>query len=252
MGAWFIAVLLVMIVMNAFLFLTLTSITARINHQVNSFFTKKLDFCNDMVEQRLAELENLRNQVETQKKNLKNMPEKVPPQHSGAAAPAFHSSTPASYVNKDFRTQYCMVRECIPYDKRTIVEKILAVKAGEPETLGLAQKRSILGRFSYDTRYLLLTLEPQEQLQLIQEELTADEREILDEFCERNPEFSSSEFFSELQNECNLHDENIVVKTAPNVTLEFPNHPEIVHEGDEGICEGIKVFYRGQLYDYSL
>lgn len=252
MGGWFIAVVLVMIVMNAFLFLALTSITARVNHQVNSFFSHKLDICNNLMEQRLAQLEELRNQVEEQKQKKAELEKtEVPEEHAPQPA-AVYSSTPTTYVNKHFREQYCLVRQGAHMDKAEVVRQILTQHGQTEDIPGLKQKKAILDRFSYDSRYLLMTLGSQEQLRILEEELNDEEQQILRAYCEQNPEFSSDAFFQQLQNECSQYSDTCVIKVAPNVTVNLPDHPEVVQQNDEEICEGIKVLYRGQLYDYSL
>lgn len=255
MKDWFLAVLLVMIVINAFLFMALTGITARVNRQIQKFYQGKLELFNGLAAEKEERLEHLRSEIRTEEQHLQEVREEI-----ASAVPVQEPQPPlvfgapaAGYRNEDFTEQYRLVRKAFECDAKSVLSEVIEKEKQEEGSMALPYVESLLAKFPFETRYQIMTLPESDQLELVKEILSGEESSLLSVYLKEHEDFDVLSFLAEMENYRKEHGKEFVIRTGAGEKLELGDFPEEVRqETDENICEGFKVFYGSHMYDYSL
>jgi len=260
MIAIFIAIFLIMGVMIYFITASLRIVTENANKKVNAYFISKLgEYDKDFKEKmnRLEELQESKEEVEQQIKILKM-------DYNALNVSRFYKPRPvirdtyipvAHYIDNEFFSDYKKAKRLLVMDKAQIIRTVFEKYPyeGNIERYNLAN--SIKDKLNYEAMYDLCTLPKLEQLQALNEGLTASEVDLLEEYIKSllDPDkFDIIGFINWIK--------FVVNEESPILTAYLGEEDEdysdvadnVVCLYDKNVCEGIRIVYQGRLFDYSI
>lgn len=247
----FLTVLLVLLVMNGFLFLVLKQIVPRVGEQVNRRFLEELSIFDDLYEEKMKKLEALREQDSLYGNNIFEKKEKKENSVSVSTAGVSAVEVPVSKTtNKNFYQEYQYVKNKFRFDKDAVVNRIAAMEPSEEAKKARTAER-ILKKIPEKTFWEISTLDSDQQKELFSEVLEGEENSLLTAYdLEAAGRFSALAFRDYLFVIRRLYVDRITVYTSDRSYK--PSDPKVKVVYDKTICEGIRVVRGNRQYDYSL
>lgn len=257
----FIAVLLVLLVMMYFMFVTLKASVENVNHKVNQFFIDKLQDFDEDFKEKIDEMEGLTEEKEQLQREVRAMKNDM---ISFKTSP-FYAPRPlarsvyipvARYIDNDFFEEYKSAKDMLKMDKPQIILDIIdkVPYVGNRDLYNVAN--SILEKLNFDALFEMSSLKSSEQLEILDESLDKKEQKFLVDYLVNelsDPEdFQCLDFISHVKKIINENDPHIFVKTGEiDEDLSYV-HKYVINQYDDNICEGIKLIYQNKVYDYSI
>ena len=245
----YIPALIIVIVLNIFMFIALKNMVGTINKETKSYFVDKLQNYDDLIkvkEEKLAEIEkNINN---------KNINEEV--NNNEIEANNYNVELDIdvpNYLNEDIFKQYKKINETFVVKEKEIILDFIDKNLDTSDLKLYNTLESMNNKFSFDKMYELSTLSSEEQINILKEIINDDELNLLNEYIENiRDEFSVLKFNKYIDEEMIKHDPVIYVKTG-NKNENFDNLGKYIKTiYDDGICAGIQIIYKNKIYDYAL
>jgi len=260
MVAVFIAIFLIMGVMIYFITASLRIVTENANKKVNAYFISKLgEYDKDFKEKmnKLVELQESKEDVEQQIKILKM-------DYNALNVSRFYKPRPvirdtyipvAHYIDNEFFSDYKKAKRLLVMDKAQIIRTVFEKYPYEGDINRYNLANSIKDKLNYNAMYDLCTLPKVEQLQALNEGLTPEEVDLLEEYIKTllDPgKFDIIGFINWIK--------FVVNEESPILTAYLGEEDEdysdvaenVVCLYDKNVCEGIRIVYQGRLFDYSI
>ena len=249
----FLAVLVVLLLMIAFMFLVIRQVSDRVTGQVNGRYMRELSVFDRLYEEKKKKLEELEEKERLYGVNLmkKDAPAKNPAKvQTVAETPAAGLELPpASTGQTDFGEAYRNVRNEFAVDRSAEIRGILSLDPGPMAETGKAAGR-ILTDLPLETAYSLSTLDPEEQEQIIRQCLDEEELKILEQYLDENGTMDACGFREYASVFSDLYSDKTTVYTGNPESAGKDGRVETVY--DEGICEGGRVVRGNRMFDYSI
>ncbi len=109
----------------------------------------------------------------------------------------------------------------------------------------------LLAELTFDTVFDLSTLEPQTQLELLEDAVPADAKDLLHDYHQSVRQFNSLDFYCHVQALSQLEPRPTLIRVPKGQKIESHPANSIVVE-DEEICEGMEIEVGNILYDYCI
>ncbi|MDD6159718.1 MAG: LapA family protein [Oscillospiraceae bacterium] len=242
----FLAVVIVMIVLIGFVLLVLRSLTISAGIRIRADMVKLLQSYDRILEEKSREIKRLQKELEempdpaARPEPVQSEPVSTEPQERGSAS----IPEAAEYRHSAFGDSYGAVRDYFmlsEQDKQALVEQVRKEEAGTPRGAAAAALRQSL---SYDTVFRMTLLSPEEQLRLLDTSLNDNDWTLLRDFCEEQGDtpFNITRFCDWLEELSHLESGEILVRGSGDAS----------GDGQNGICEGIRIVVGNKLYDYSI
>ncbi len=260
MIAIFAAIFLVMGVMIYFITVSLRIVTENANKKVNAYFLSKLREYDDDFVEKMNELELL----QQQKVDLKQEIRILQMDHNSLEVPRFYKPRPvmrdtfipmARYIDNGFFEDYKMAKNLLVMNKEEIIQTIMTKFPYEGNLARYRMAKSILDKLNFEAIYDLCSLEEKTQLMILNEELTSEEVNLLEEYV--SPLIYPEDF--DLLGFLRCLDQ--IVKEESPILMAYIGDkeedyayisPNVVCQFDKNVCEGIRIVYQNRLYDYSI
>ena len=255
------AVLLVMLAMNGLIFYILRTAVRTTEHQVREHFSRELTVFGDTVEEKQRRSMELDSQISDMKKEADDMKEIIdvlksspfyrPHKNKGEKlAPLAH------YVDRKFFENYRTAKDLMAVlDKKAIVEEVQRQVSYHGDRARYAQLCDLIGTLNFDTVYQLETVPAEEQLQVLDETLKEEQHELFLEYVkglEKPLNFSVLSFLDWLRLQRSEEDPTLYVYTGEKQDNLDHMASDVKTCYDENICEGVRLVYQNQVYDYSI
>ena len=255
------AVLLVMLAMNGLIFYILRTAVRTTEHQVREHFSRELTVFGDTVEEKQRRSMELDSQISDMKKEADDMKEIIdvlksspfyrPHKNKGEKlAPLAH------YVDRKFFENYRTAKDLMAVlDKKAIVEEVQRQVSYHGDRARYAQLCDLIGTLNFDTVYQLETVPAEEQLQVLDETLKEKQHELFLEYVkglEKPLNFSVLSFLDWLRLQRSEEDPTLYVYTGEKQDNLDHMASNVKTCYDENICEGVRLVYQNQVYDYSI
>ena len=233
-----IAIIIAMLLINAFLVYTVIKSWERVNEKIKQFM---LDKSGDFYVEKNVEDKTL-NHKGKETVVIKNKPIYV----------VDNTIDNAEYINGDFKEEYKAIKENIDVNKKDVVKDVINkdrfTNEFETETLLL-----LCNSFSFDNIYELSTLSSSKQEELLRSIFDINERKLIDDFKEiDNKPFNCIEFFGYIKRLAKEKDPNFYVKTGWKKENYDKLGNNVVTVYDDKITEGVKIVHKDKIYDYSI
>lgn len=260
-----------MVVFTVFVF---DNLGKKINEMIKKYFLEKLQDYNYMIDEKEAELEKLRKEVEKNKellaqmdqmpkvefsnqieKNLKQMRSFKKGQNK-IRENAIISMPNPEYRDKDFFSNYKKLKT----DFRVNVENTIKefIKKNQESTSDLKTFeviKNLRNKLNEDVIYESLVLTNIEQYNIFESGLTEKEKKLLD-FSNTYPEkrkFSVLNLKKQVDTLYKQYDPSIYIYVPIGTTNDYTTlDSNIVQEEYKNISEGVIIKYKGKIYDYSI
>lgn len=254
-------VLLTMAAMNAVIFYILRTAVQTTERQVREHFVRQLAVYDSEVEEKQKKSLELDAELTDMKKEASDMKEiidvlKSSPFYQPHKSEGEKLVPLAHYVDKKFFDSYRTAKDLMSIlNKEAIIERVQSHVSYKGDLERYRILSSILETLSFDTVYELETVSAAEQLEVLDEGLSAEQHPLFLEYVEELEDprtFSALAFLDWLRCEQSREDPTLYVYTGEE-------KENLDHVGgqvrtcyDRNICEGLRIVYQNQVYDYSI
>ena len=238
----FIAVLIVMVLMNGYLVFILKNLISDINTQLRGHFVDHLSIYDELYEQKAERLMQIREEEERRAANL--VRRKEPEKEEASVIPVVHDAAcdiPAgSYIQSDFASDYQYIRSNFQVDKDDVIQKLDAEEWSAEKSSSTDKKRSaaiklIAEQLTPEVMFRLGQMSSEDQEEVIREAL--EDPGILDEYLSQKRRMDIWSFYDYIKQQQLFYDTTPIVVEA---------------DGRNGMYEGFQIIRGQKLYDYSI
>lgn len=249
----FLAVLVVLLLMIAFMFLVIRQVSDRVTGQVNGRYMRELSVFDRLYEEKKKKLEELEEKERLYGVNLmkKDAPAKNPAKvQTVAETPAAGLELPRHRQDRQISAKHTeMSGTNLRWTEAQEIRGILSLDPGPMAETGKAAGR-ILTDLPLETAYSLSTLDPEEQEQILRQCLDEEELKILEQYLDENGTMDACGFREYASVFSDLYSDKTTVYTGNPESAGKDGRVETVY--DEGICEGVRVVRGNRMFDYSI
>ena len=229
------------------MFVLLKRLVTRINQQAIDYFVDKLKAYDNLIDKKEYQLKDLNELIDNKEEEL----DKREVVSTVSNEVFLYDLKPISYKDDDIFKRMKVVNEKFNFDNKKIIESFLKNKFDEDSVLRYNEYCKIRKKFSQDVVFNLMTRREKDQLEGVKE-ILGDSVGILDDFMKKHKKFELKKFISYFN--------KVISKIDPHVYVYVGNDKENYNDmskfiktvKDESIFKGLKIMYRGKLYDYSL
>lgn len=257
----FVAVSIVLVVLIYFMIVMLRSVTSRANQKVDEYFLGNLQQYDDVTSEKMSSMNKMYGEHKALQREIKSMQNELV---SYKTSP-FYAPRPlardiyiptARYIDNDFFEEYKVAKDkLLSINKQQVINELL----GKVNYTGNIERyqvtRRIMEELNFDAMYDLCSLPGQDQYQVLSESFDEDEQTIFTEYTsqlEQPEDFDVLAFLNYVKLEQRQHDPYVYVYVGEN-EVDYSNEDRmIVCRVDDNICEGLKIVYQNQIYDYSI
>ena len=239
--AGIIAIVVVMIIINAFMVYAIIGAWERVNEKISKFF---LDRTSSFILKKETDVEKQDTNEVTTKETVivKTQPIYIAPNNKSNTV----------YKSKEFKDDYKSLKEEMSFNKNEVISNVVQTS---PKNISSYGKTAINLKesFSFETIYKLSTLESLKQEEILRNCFEYDENELLDKYLSTNKsQFSAIDFFDYVNQIAKAEDPIFYVKTGWKDDNFNNIDKKVVTVHDDDITEGVKIVHKNKLYDYSV
>lgn len=249
----FLVVMLVILLMNTFLFMVFKGIVANAGKLAQNNVVRQFSVYDELIEKKERKLHKLHEVLSTKKPRIP-MDNGSKPANKVVIPPINYFAIPeGEYLDADyFLHNYRTIRECFGVNCSQRIKDVLQRYS---QDIYSSLVLDILERFTLDLRFNLSTLEEQEQLEILKEVLNDEEQVFLDEYLRTHEPFDCLEFFDWLEVDAPRTDPRIFIRTCRQDQgfMRIGDLDDRIRiQYDSTICEGIQIIMQNKLYDFSI
>lgn len=266
MGEYVLAVGLAIIIMLFFSMFVMKNIMKRINQNAKKYFIDKLqeyDYLIDEKKQTIEELQkkinvlqeeiNMKEEIDEYKRNKEKIEKMMiqkedKPNHDEII---YDIPTP-KYREEAFFKNYKELKNQFYVDSTETLKKFIEEHKDDKKNKEYDKFKKIKDHFNKETVYECLTLNPEEQYEIVDKILNKDEKKLVKLEKHVKKEFSILEFLDEIEIRIKETDPTIYVY-VPNKEINYDKLNERIKTIlYKNMSEGIIIEYHNKMYDYSI
>ena len=248
-----IIVIIVILALLLILCFLLAYIVKRINLLSKNIFFDKMEQFDFLIGDKEEKVDELNNVISKKENDILNLELKIS-EYMGLSDTKKTDNEVVLPIYVDFEdedviTNYKSIKEKFDFDTKDIIEKFLKEKVSDNINYNVYVK--VRSYFTYDVLYRLYTYQKSEQLLIISNLLSQDEKKVLNEYLNKD-NFDIKNFISSL--------DELIIKNSPEIKIFvgsenenynfLDSHINTIY--DANIIEGFKILYKGIVYDYSI
>ena len=246
----YIVAVVIALVLISILFFALKSTVKRIDHNTKKYFIDKLQDYDYLIEEKQNQLKDLNKEIEENKKILSEIKNKN--MHVEVVKPQkyYNDVTIPKYEDDKIFKKYKNIKEKFSLNFVETIKDFVK-KHSDEDNSAYYKFVEIRNKFSDDMIFEIMNLKPHDQESYITEILGFEQIRLINEHIRLN-KFDINKFISKLDTLIEKNDPTIYVLTGnekKNYDFISDNVKTVI---DRNINEGIKISYKGNLYDYSL
>lgn len=261
----FVAVFIVLIIMNVFMFLVLRQMAISTGRQIEKDAVRLFAVYDGILEDRSRRLEELDTELLDKLDDLEAMEQRK--ESGGTQAPAGVACVvTGKYRDEGFANIYQQVKNQFQFDLEEILNRLGQAGQDKDSQALKGCMEGILEKFSFDTQYELSTLPIEDQASLMEEVLDPDEKLIYHSYGEMTGKQDVQSFLEWLKIQWRSLDTGMTVRMARSVDGLSADGMSVgglsvdglsagggvSFEQDPSLCEGFQIIQGNQLYDYSI
>lgn len=250
MGSGFIAALLVMALITAFIFVLLRMLAANTGDRIRDKIIVQIQAYDVLLQRKEAELTALRREIEIENKKRNTKLESN--QHKEVVPYGVFVLPETVYCREDFYDDYTRMREKFQFNHQDEILQIYQEHEQMQDMERIALLDGLADKLTLDNVYKISLFHSEEQIELLKEILNQEEQAVMEDYIRAHKNFQCIEFHQWLSMQRLLLDKQCIVKTA---------HKEENYNGigkwittiyDENLCEGFQIQSGNRLYDYGV
>lgn len=266
----------IILIMFGFSFFIFKNAIKRINDSAKRYFLEKLQEYNYLIDEQEEKLEQIKKEVNEQRKKIANSGEleeeensifsseienkleemrryKAKQQQKQTEEIIYDIPTP-QYREEPFFDNYKKIKKNFNVDNEKVIKEFLESNKGKTEERKYQTIKKFRNQFSDKTIYECLTLENEEQYTLVKEVIDKKVSELI-EFDKKfnNPKrFTVTELINILEEKMKEYNPNIYVYVGQdNLNYDYISK-RIKTKFYKNMSEGVIIYYKGKIYDYSI
>lgn len=246
----FIAVALILALMNVLFFYLLLGATRRLGRFSRQNMLREASVFDELLENKELELKELVRKIEAEKARFAD----ALPTAEGQSAEARRGAVNlfalmnGNYKDREFPESYRELRNRFTLDKNACVSLVRGVHAGKSE--GNAAKE-LLDGISLDARYNLSLLDREEAFDVLRDSAPESARALVDDYRARESGDIVA-FFNWLEVRSFLDSSELIVRTGDPGAARDAYGEGSVTQYDPSVCEGVYIVAGGRMYDFSI
>lgn len=246
----YIVAIIISVTLIAILFFALRSTVKRIDYNTKKYFVDKLQDYDYLIDEKKKLLEELDKKIEENKKVLSNEI-KEQKQINDIDKNEYRKTTKLpKYQDEDLFKNYKNIKDKFSFNKEEIIDNFIEnISISESNDYDILT--SIRKKFSSKKIYELIKLRNKDQIECINKLLSKTELEYVKNIINVD-RFKISNFIIKIDTLIEKNDPVIYIFTGEKDENFDHILPNIKTKYDHSINEGIKISYKGKLYDYSL
>ncbi|GEM_PF-5882643 len=233
-----IAIIVVMVVINAFMVYAILNAGKRVNEKVNKYFLNNI---SEIIPQPKVQVKEVEPKVET-----KIVYEQIPVFKVDTEKEA------AVYKNTNFRENYKNIKEKMTFNTEDVIKDVM--DSNRKGTDSVARTAIELSKqFDVDLVFNLSTLSAVEQEDILRSSFTDAQKSFIDEYKKTsNVPFNVVGFYEYIKRIAKSEDPTFYVKTGWKEDYYDGLGSNVVTVHDDSITEGVKIVHKDKVYDYSI
>lgn len=254
-----VAVILI-VIMLVFVFILFKNIIKSINENAKKYFVNKLQDYDYLLEEKQTKLEDLRTEISEIEEHKNILEKKDDSFQMGENYSYQEKNKPVKYELKtpefretQFFNNYKEVKKIFTVDNEKIIKDFIEEHKNEKETKEYKQLQKIRSKFDNEAIYGCLTLNTDDQIQVLDEILTATEKKNI-KFSEmtQKEEFTIKDLIKYLDDKLEALDPTICIYTNGLEKRYDLIDSNIKMKQYNNMSEGIIIKFRNKIYDYSI
>lgn len=246
----YIVAVIISITLIAILFFALRSTVKRIDYNTKKYFIDKLQDYDYLIEEKKKILEELDLKIKNNKEVLsKEREESTKDQNVEKIKNETRMKIP-KYSDEDLFKKYKYIKNKFSFSKEKLIKKFLR-ELKPTTTIDYDILKKIRKKISNDRVYEIIKLRMKDQINYIFNLLTEEEINYVKKYLDFK-NFKINIFLTKIDTLIDKNDPIIYIYTGERFENFNYISPNICTKYDETINEGIKIGYKGILYDYSL
>ena len=244
----FLGVYSVLAVLVYLMFKVLKDVVNRIGNQSKSYYVDKLQEYDELINDKEKQLNTLNQEIKNKKVEAEKIKQDMLNSPIDFDINIIDVLSRTKYKDKSIFEIEHLIDEEFDYDKEKIIKEF--IKKADDKNYDFCKK--LERKFTPKKIYELKTLSRDMQEVKLKKMLNDDEYKILELYRNTHKKFSLDGFINYLNELVKLNDPTIVVYVGnKNESYEHLNK-NIKTKVDKNIYRGIKIGYRGKIYDFSL
>lgn len=247
----YLVVIIVSIVLISILFFSLRSTVKRIDINTKKFFIDKLQDYDYLIDDKQKILDELNEEIIKKKEILENeFKDKNKTVNVKDESVYYGVTSIPKYMDEELFQKYKNIRDKFSFDKNEIILDFINNNV-QKDTNDYEILFNIRKKFTSNIIYEIIRLQPKQQKEYISEMLSELENKILKKHL-KIENIRINAFIIELDTILEKNDPIVYVYTGEKNKNYDHISPIIKTKYDKTINEGLKINYKGNLYDYSL
>lgn len=229
------------------MYILLRRLIARINQQAMDYFVDKLKAYDSLIDDKEEKLKDLNNLIDNKEEELDKKEEET----SSGGEIYLYDYKPITYKDEDIFKKLKDVNEKFDLDNEKIVKDFFK-KVYNDNTSDIYNKCCLIReKLTQEKIFSLMTIRKKQQLEELKK-ILGDSSVILDDFMSKNKNFDLKKFISYFNKIITSMDPHVYIYVG-NENEKYDNYNKnVVMIVDDSIFKGIRILYKGKLYDYSL
>ena len=258
---FFVAVVIVLLVLIYFMVIVLRSVVSEVNQKVNGYFLKHLENYDEQFENKFTQMKEMNEKEEKMSRTLRSLEReleayKVSPFYVPRPIPRDIYIPTARYIDNDFFVEYKVTKDkLMSIDKQQVIYNVMdkVPYTGDIDRYNLACE--IISDLDFEGMYNLCSVSSSEQMDILKEALTDEKGEMLSQYIDtldEESQFDSLQFIDYVKTIRTIEDPHVYVSVGENELDYTEEDKKIICSFDSNICEGIKIIFQNKVYDYSI
>ena len=258
---FFVAVVIVLLVLIYFMVIVLRSVVSEVNQKVNGYFLKHLENYDEQFENKFTQMKEMNDKEEKMSRTLRSLEReleayKVSPFYVPRPIPRDIYIPTARYIDNDFFVEYKVTKDkLMSIDKQQVIYNVMdkVPYTGDIDRYNLACE--IISDLDFEGMYNLCSVSSSEQIDILKEALTDEKGEMLSQYIDtldEESQFDSLQFIDYVKTIRTIEDPHVYVSVGENELDYTEEDKKIICSVDSNICEGIKIIFQNKVYDYSI
>lgn len=242
----FLAVVIVMVLLNGFMYMAVKRLADSVGKQIRSQSTRLFSICNHV---QTVKIEGQTESAEEENTAPFKSEETEEQAQSTSMADTISKSMlkpSPKYRNTRFLRDYTTLKRRFAFDKQELIMSVISQNL----TPGPAAK--ILEKLSLDNVYKLSNIDAKHQERILKELLTQEQISYIDDITSEMSGFDITALYYKLRLLAQIEDgkAHLLVPDGSGYLEDIAPNVEVEHSHE--ICEGVQVLIGNKLYDYSI
>lgn len=246
----YIVAVIIALVLISVLFFALRSTVKRIDYNTKKYFIEKLQDYDYLIDEKQQTLDNLNKEIEENKKALSELQNKNTPEKTIKGEKYYNDVSIPKYTDEELFKKYKNIKEKFSFDFEDTIKSFVDNNLTKDDEVYDSFVK-IRNKFSSDTIYEIMSLRSSEQEEYLNNVLNRIELFMLKKYIKMD-KFNINKFITDLDTTIEKLDPVVYVFTGDKEKNYDFISPKIKTVYDSNVNEGIKISYKGNLYDYSL